>query len=82
MIISKCKGKREENYKMVFTEKEEEWKDGETTNPTTDVQNVVNEGRFTAVKVKKVLMVIDTVSKTISLTDSLDEIRQHLTIII
>ena len=43
---------------MVFTEKEEEWKDGETTNPTTDVQNVVNEGRFTAVKVKKVLMVI------------------------
>lgn len=67
---------------MVFTEKEEEWKDGETTNPTTDVQNVVNEGRFTAVKVKKVLMVIDTVSKTISLTDSLDEIRQHLTIII
>ena len=82
MIISKSKGKREENYKMVFTEKEEEWKDGETTNPTTDVQNVVNEGRFTAVKVKKVLMVIDTVSKTISLTDSLDEIRQHLTIII
>ena len=67
---------------MIFTEKEEEWKDGETTNPTTDVQNVVNEGRFTAVKVKKVLMVIDTVSKTISLTDSLDEIRQHLTIII
>ena len=43
---------------------------------------MVNEGRFTAVKVKKVLMVIDTVSKTISLTDSLDEIRQHLTIII
>lgn len=69
-----------------FFTKKEKRKDGELVNPPIYVQKLTGVKRFVLVRVKEISNVDyteyendgDTLSKTLSVTDYLDEIRQYL----
>lgn len=84
--MRKRSNKRKKKIERWFFTKKEKRKDGELVNPPIHVQKLTGVKRFVLVRVKEISNVDyieyendgDTLSKTLPVTDYLDEIRQYL----